>query len=219
MDRSIAELFIILALNPKKGRVSINTIHYRYTLAGALFMDLLENDEIKIENAKVIPVFKQNGYQLHDMIINTIMKSDKTRKISFWIRRLANKSRIIFKEIISSLEKERLIRKEHKKFLHIIPYYKYWFNDPGIRISLIELLRGILLYGKTPGNKEIMLLSLVDLSRAYHCISRERGESKILRKKNSELLSGDLISTEILQAIKEVKTAITAAKMAAHGAH
>ena len=219
MDRSIAELFVILALNPKKGRVSINGIHFRHTLAGALIMDLLEQGEIKIENKKVVPCFRQNGHQLHNMITNTIMKSGKNRRIIFWIRRLASKRRFIFNEIINSLETERLIRKERKKFLYFITYYKYWFNNPGVRISLIELLRGILLYGKTPGNKEIMLLCLVDLSRAYRCISRERGESKIMRKKNSGFLKGDLVSAEIGQTIGEVKTAITAAIVAAHGSH
>jgi hypothetical protein len=223
MERSITELFVILALNPEKGRVSLNDIHFRHTLTGALIMDLLEQGEIKIENKRLVPSIKQNGNNLHDMIASIIMKSTKNRRISLWIRRLSFKSRIIFREIISCLEKEKLIRKERRKFLFLIPYYRYWFIDTSVRISLIELLRGILLYGKNPGKKELMLLSLVDVSRAYSTLSRERGESKILRKKNLEILEGDLMSSDIILTIRDVRKAIrasiAAASTAAHGSH
>ncbi len=218
MERSIAELFVILALNPEKGRVSVNRIHFRHTLTGAIIMDLLDHGEIKIEDKRLVPYIGLNGNQLHDMVAEIIRKSSKNRRLSLWIRRLSFKSHVIFKEITNSLEKESLIRRERKKFLWIIPYYRYWFVDPGIRISLVELLRGFLLYGKKPGKKDIMLLSLVDVSRAYPSLSRERGESKILRKNNLSILKGDLISEEISQTIREVKTAISASIAAASSA-
>ena len=88
---------------------------------------------------------------------------------------------------------------------------------------MIEVLRGILLYGKQPGKKEIMLLGLVEASRAYSLLSRERGESKLLRKKNSEFLKGDVMSAEISQAIREVQaaivTSVTAAAIASHASN
>jgi len=151
------------------------------------------------------------------------MNSTKHRRISFWISRLTNKSRLIFREITGSLERDQILRIEQKKFLNIFPYKRYWFNDKSVRNNLIELLRGILLYGKNPGKKEIMLLGLVEASRAYSLLSRERGESKLLRKKNSELLKGDIMSAEISQAIREVQAAIVAsvtiATVAAHSSH
>jgi hypothetical protein len=80
-----------------------------------------------------------------------------------------------------------------------------------------------LLYGKQPGKREIMLLGLVETSKAYRLLSREKGEAKILRKKNTEILKGDIMSDEISLAIREVQTAITAsvtaATIAAHSSH
>jgi hypothetical protein len=223
MDRSVAELFVILALNPEKGRVSLNNIYFRYSLTGALFMDYLELGEITTENKRVVPSFRKNGDMLHDLFAERIMKSAKNRRISFWIRRLTNKSRLIFRETIKSLEKENIVRKEQRMFLNIFPYNRYWFIDISVRTKLIEVLRGILLYGKQPGRKEIMLLGLVEASRAYPLLSHERGESKLLRKKNSEFLKGDVMSEEISQAIKEIQAAtiasITAATVAAYGSH
>ena len=223
MDLSITEQFTILALNPEKGRVTINDLHFRYTLTGALIMDFLEHDEITTVNKRIVPSFRKNGDPVHDMIADKMMQSAKNRKISTWISRLTNKSRMIFSDIISSLEKKKILRKEKRKFLNIIPYYRYWFIDKSIRSKLIETLRGILLYGKHPSKREIILLSLVEASRAYQVLSSERGESKQLRKKNSDLLKGDEISAEISQAIREVKASIiastTAATVAAHSGH
>ena len=221
MDSSVAELYVILALNPEKGRISISDIYFRYSLTGALIMEYLESGEIAIENKRVVPSFIKNGETIHDLFAERIMKSSKNKRLSFWISRLANKSRIIFREIIYSLEKERILRIEQKKFLNIFPYKRYWFIDNSVRIHLIELLRGILLYNRQPGKKDIMLLGLVEASNAYKLLSHEKGESKLLHQKNTKLLKGDIISAEISQTIREVQAAIvasiTAASMAAAG--
>jgi golgi phosphoprotein 3 len=223
MDRSAAELFVILAINPEKGRIALNDIHFRYSLTGALFMEYHESGEFKIENKRVIPSFKKNGDMIHDLFADRIMNSHRNRRISFWISRLTNKSRLMKREIFNSLVNARIIKIEERKFLNIFPYKRYWFIDNSVRTDLIESLRGILLYGKNPDKKETMLLGLVEASKAYSLLSRERGESKILRKKNTGLLKGDVMSAEISQTIKEVQAAIiasiTAASIAAHGSH
>jgi Golgi phosphoprotein 3 (GPP34) len=223
MDIPVSKLFIILALNPQKGRLAIDNINFRYTLTGALFMEYYEQEDFTTENMRIVPLFKKTGEVVHDLFASRIMNSKKNRKISFWIRRLTHKSRLIFREMINSMEKDNIIRTEHKKFLNIFPYKRYWLIDNRIRSNLIELLRGILLYGKKPGKNEIMLLGLVEASRAYRLLSHERGESKLLRKKNIEFLKGDLLSAEVSHVIREVHaaiiTAVTAAAVAAHSSH
>jgi hypothetical protein len=142
MDRSVAELYVILALNPEKGRISLSDLDFRYSLTGALIMEYHESGEIVIENKRVVPSFIKNGETIHDLFADRIMKSSRNRRISFWIGRLTNKSRIIFREIVNSLEKERILRIEQKKFLNLFPYKRYWFIDNKVRPNLIELLRG-----------------------------------------------------------------------------
>lgn len=215
MNLPVAELFVILSLNPEKGRRTISDIHFRYSLTGALIMDYYDRGEIKIENKRIIPSFRKNGEDLHDMIADRITKSSKNRRISFWIGRLSNRSRYILREIMNSLEKKNILRIEHRKFLNIIPYKRYWFIDTRIRTNLIEELRGILLYGKNPGKDEVMLLGLVEASRAYRILANERGESKQLRKKNNEFLKSDVMSAEINEAVREIEAAIISSIIAA----
>jgi golgi phosphoprotein 3 len=223
MDFSITEQFVILALHPEKGRIAISLIPFRYSMTGGLLMDYLEKGEITMENKRVIPSIKKNGETVHDLFADRIMESSKNRRISFWLRRMSLQRRLIFSELIKSLEKKNIIRTEQKRFLNIIPYKRYWFSDNSIRYNLIESLRGILLYNRKPGKKEVMLLGLVEASKSYSVLAQEKGEARILRKKNEELLKGDIIGTEISQTIKEVQAAIIASVMAAttaaHASH
>jgi len=223
MEFSLAKQFLILALNPEKGRVSISSIHFRYTLTGSFLMDYLDNGEISISNKRIIPSFRMNTDAVHTMIGDRISASSRNRRISYWISRLTNKSRFMMNNLTLALQQERLLTIEHKKFLGIFPYKRYWLIDKGIRSGLIETMRGILIHGKQPDMREMMLLGLIEASRSYKLLSRESGEARRMRKRNLELLKGDIISTEINQAIREVQAAVAAsvmaATMASSGAH
>jgi hypothetical protein len=149
------------------------------------------------------------------MFADKITKSSRNRKLSYWISRLTNKSRFIVSEMTKKLENNRVIRIEHKKFLGFIPYKRYWFLNNSIRTDIIEQLRGILLYVKKPGKKELMLLSILHAARAHSILSKERGETKVLRQKCNELLKNDLIISEISLTLREVNAAIAASITAA----
>jgi len=223
MERSIAELFVILSINPEKGRVCLDSIHFRYSLTGAIMMDYLAGEEFRVEGKRVVPTLKINDDAIHMLFAERMMKSTRNRKISYWIGRLTNKSRFIFSEMTKSLERERIIRIEQKKFLNIFPYKRYWFANISIREKLIEEIRDILVRGKQPDNKQLMLLGVIEASRAYKLISKERGEARELRKINTSLLKSDVMTSEINQAIREVQaaivTSVTAATMASHASH
>jgi hypothetical protein len=223
MDNSIAEQFVILALNPEKGSIAIPGIHFRYSLSGAILMDYLAGEEFRVEEKRVIPSLRLNDEAIHALFSDMIMKSSRNRRISYWVRRLTTKSRFIFSEMTRSLEKQGIIQIEQKKFLNIFPYKRYWFKNKSVREKIIEEVRNILIRGRQPGKKDLMLLGIIEASAAYRLISKERGETGLLRKKNKVLLKGNVMSIEISQAIREVQEAVTssviAASMASHASH
>jgi hypothetical protein len=218
MERSVAELFVILALNPEKGRVTLDSIHFRYSLTGAILMDYLAGDEFRVEDKRVVPSLRINDDAIHMLFAERMLKSTRNRKISYWIGRLTNKSRFIFSEMTKSLERQRIIQIEQKKFLNIFPYKRYWFLNISLRENLIEEIRDILIRGKQPDKKQLMLLGIIDASRAYRIIAKERGEARQLRKINTELLKSDVMASEINKAIKEVQAAIISSVSAASAA-
>jgi hypothetical protein len=218
MERTVAELFLILALNPEKGRVTLDSIHFRYSLTGAILMDYLAGDEFRVEDKRLVPSLKINDDSIHMLFAERMMKSSRNRRISYWISRLTSKSRFIFSEMTKSLEKQGIIQIEQKKFLNIFPYKRYWFINKSIREKLIEEIRDILIRGKQPDKKQLMLLGVVDGSKAYRLIAKERGEANQLRKKNTELLKSDIMTSEINQAIKQVQASIISSVSAASAA-
>jgi len=215
MEYSVAKQFLILALNAEKGRISIDSTHFRYSLTGAIILDYIDGEELRIEEKRVIPSLKVNDEAIHVLFAGQLSKSSKARKISYWIRRLTNKHRFILVEMTKSLEKDRVLRIEHKKFLGLIPYKKYWFLNNTIRNDITEQLRGILLYGKKPGRKELMLISILHAARAHKALSRERGETRSIRQRCTEILKDDQISSDISQTVREVNAAIEASIAAA----
>jgi hypothetical protein len=218
MEQSVNEHFMIMAINPENGRVAINNLRFRYSLTGALLMDFLDKNEFTTEKKRLIPSLRMNGEILHDLIAEIILKSPKPKRISFWIRRLTRKSRLVFNETIRSLENQNLIRKERSMFLNIIPYNRYWFVNKGIRINLIEEIRNVLIHGKQPSKRNLMLMALIEASRCHKLLARDRSEVRMIRRRNSEIIQKNDIGNEINQIISEIETAIIASVIAASAA-
>ncbi|MCU0363636.1 MAG: GPP34 family phosphoprotein [Bacteroidales bacterium] len=223
MELSIARRFFILSLHPANGTIPSSDILFRLPLTGALLIEYLAAGEFSISQRRIVPSFRMNGDPLHDMIAEKISASQKARKISYWISILSNKSRFIKNNLILSLEKDRVIRVEYRKFLGLFSYRRYWMNNPGLRTSLIETLRGILLHGKEPGRDDLMFLAIIESSRSYKLLSRERGEARRMREKCKSLIAGNSFAPEISQAIREVQaavaTAVTVATITTHSSH
>jgi hypothetical protein len=223
MEFNLITQFVIISLDPDKGKIVINNTHFRYTLTGAVLMDFLLNGEISLSNKRLVPLFRNNGDLIHDMFADKISRSSKPRRVSFWIRRLSGKSRFVFKETIHSLIEKGLLRHERRYFLNIFPYNRYFIHNVSYRSDIIEGIREILLHNKTASNKQSMLIGLIKASGASRILVKEKGERSILRKRCNDFLQKDVIASETEKAIREVQAAIiasiTAANVAASASH
>jgi len=117
--------FLLVAHHPEKGRFLISDAHINYGIIGAALLEMSLDEQIKIEENKLILLKDGNS---ENSIISEISKeirtSKKTRKIKYWITKLAIKSRKFKWEILVDLEKNKLLRIEDKKFLGLIPFRK-----------------------------------------------------------------------------------------------
>ena len=223
MEFNLTSQFIIISLHPEKGRIMIDGTHFRYTLTGAVLMDFFLNGEISLDKNRLVPSFRKNGDQIHDMFTEYVSRSSKPRRISFWVRRLTRKSRFIFKETINPLIDKGLIRHERRYFLNIIPYNRFFIRDISIRSGIIDEIRNVLLHSKTATSKQSMLIGLIKASGSFRLLAKEKGERRVLRKRCDEFLKNDAMASEIDVAIREVQAAIiasvTAATVAASASH
>ena len=218
METSVTSQFIILALHPEKGTKMIDNIHFRYTLIGSVLMDFLESEEISLNNKRLIPSFRKNGEIVHDMISDIIDTHGKPKRISFWIRRLSIKSRFVFKETINLLINKGIYRHERRYFLNIFPYNRYFLTQSGIRTGIIDGIRDVILYEKSATVRQSMLIGLINASRSWNILVKEKGERWMLRRKSNEFMKSDAVSSEIDQTVKEIQTAIISSIIASTAA-
>jgi hypothetical protein len=223
MEITVTTQFVILSLHPDKGRILIDNMRFRYSLTGAVLMDFLDNGEISLNNLRLVPSFRRNGDMIHDMIAEKIERSSKPRRVSYWVRSLSGKSKIIFKETVNLLINRGILRHERRYFLNIIPYNRYFLTENKIRTGIINEIREILLHDKPADRKQSMLIGLIKASQSYNLLAKEKGEKKILRIKCNDFLQKDVMTAEIDKAISEVQAAIiacvTAATVASSGSH
>jgi hypothetical protein len=215
MELTITERFIILVLNPEKGKIITDDLHFRYTLAGSVLMDFFANGEITLSGRKVIPSFRRNGIAAHDLFAGRIEEARRDRSISHWVSTLGRKRRLVLSENIRLLVNGGLIRHEKRYFLNFIPYNRYFLTKPGIRTELIKELRGVLLEGKTAGREQKMLIGLIRAAQAFKVLADDWKERRIIRRRCKEFMAGDEFASEADIVIRQVQVAVTTAVMAA----
>ena len=218
MEMSVTEQFVILSVHRENGRVMIDNMHFKYSLAGAVLMDFLDREEITINDKRIIPSFRKNGDQIHDMFAEIIEGYSKPRRISRWVSSLSGKGWLVFKETINSLINKGIIRYEKRYFLKIFPYNRFFHTDIRTRTGIIDEICEVLLHDKQPTRKQSMLTGLINASRSYRILAKENEEKWILKRKCKEFVKIDTLSSEIDKAIREIQSAISSEISAAAAA-
>ena len=210
MEITVTTQFLILSLHPDKGRIMTDSIHFRYSLTGAVLMDFLDNGEISLSDNRLIPAFRKNGDPIHDLFAEKIEKSSKPKRIFYWVRSLTGKSRFVFRETVNSLINKGILRHERRFFMNIFPYNRYFLTDRKLRTGIIDDIRNVLLHNKPATRKQSMLIGLIKASLSHQLLAKEKEERKILRKKCNEFIQSDAMASEIDKAIRAVQAAIIA---------
>jgi len=208
MEFQVTKQFILISLNPSNGRISAKKTHFRYSLSGAILMDLFLNRELSYADKRISSFLKKNGDSVHDTIAEIMAGSSGPKRVSYWISLLTRKRRVIFGEIIKTLSDIGLIQHEKKYFLNIIPINRYYVTDNGARTKIIEELRSILLFGKVSNDQQNMLIGLIKASESYRILVREPGDKRIIRRKCKEFMKTNPLATEVDKVLQEIQAAI-----------
>lgn len=207
--------FLLIAHHPEKGRFLISDIHINYGIIGAALLEMSLDGQLKIEENKLTLLRDGNS---ENSIIAEISKeirvSKKTRKIRYWITKLARKSRKYKWEILADLEKNKLLRIEDKKFLGLIPYRKSYLIQSNTRRDLIHQLKKDALYGRDLSNDNILILGLIEACKMHKIITSDKEESKRLKQALKEIIKKSPITDTLDKTIKQVQAAIVGAIVA-----
>ncbi len=210
MEIRLTEKFLLIAQNPEKGRFLINSIQLNYGIIGAILMEMTFDNRISIEKDKLLlKSFKNSKDPVISEITSTIKKSDKPRKLKYWVSRLEKRARKYKWIFLEKMQKERLVRIEQKKFLGFISYRQCYLINKKIRDDISKQLKEAILYKKDLNNENIVLLGLVEACGMHKTIASDRQELKVIKKKLKVILKEEPIAQAVGKTIAEMQAAIT----------
>lgn len=211
MKFNIAENFILLNKKPDKAGYYFSGPVLSAGLTGAVLFDLSLEGKIELKEQVIIAKSaKTDLSETHDQVLKILYNDKKVRKIKNQIARISRKSCKYRHQILSDLEKKRIVRVENKRFL-FIPYKSARVLDTSVRSKLIDELRAVVLKGKKPDPEMTSLLGLVEAGKMYKVLSRDKSEIKKIKAKLKDILSDDSISQGVNKVIREMQAAIAAA--------
>jgi hypothetical protein len=208
MELSLTAQLVILSVHPENGRIVIDNTSLKYSIIGAVLMDFLDNEEITISNKRLIPSFRKTGNSTHDMFAERIESYSSPRRITHWVNSFSGKSWSVFRETVNSLIDRGIIRHERRYLLKIFPYNRFFHTDLRLRTGIIDEIRSVILFGKSATKKNVMLIALINASRSHNLLVREKGERWVLRRKCIDFIKAEAMTSDIVQAIKYIQSAI-----------
>ena len=181
---SIPEKFLLLAHHPEKGRYVISSIHLKYGLAGALLLEMTLHGFIEMEEKRlVVKNIPGPDHPLLKSLAGEMKNAARPRKIRYWIRKLARRPLMVRKQVEAMLERNRLIRTEHRHILGIIPYRKSYLVNRKVKFDLVREIRRKVLQHDAPEEEWAVLMGLMHACRMTRMLGSDRNERKAIRNK------------------------------------
>lgn len=201
--------FLLLAHHPEKGRFLISEMQLNYGIIGAVLLEMAADNLLQIENdCLILTENATSAAPIYTEIIELLKQSKKTRKVKYWVSRLARKARKWKWIILEALEQNGIIMIKHKMFLGLIPYRKSYLLETEPRIEIIDQLKQCVFSDNDRDESLVPLLGLVEACKLHHILSGDRKELKQIKTALKEVLKNSSIANSVDQTIKQVQAAI-----------
>lgn len=210
-ELKLSEKLFCLSVNPKSGGILMNaSASLGITLAGSVFVELIKNELVSIENGHVhlVNPTLQND-EIHEFFLKPIRQREKDRKIRNWIAWFNGRSRKIRKIFIRDLVRKHILRIEEKRFL-FIPYSKVYLMDRELVESFSKEIGNTLLGKTEPSDDSIILSVMAAKTNLLPRIFPERAQRKIAAR-NLKKLPETTISKAVQEAIEMMQAAVIVA--------
>jgi len=214
---SLSEKLYLLAVHPENGGIRMSSSNVmRYVLAGALIIEMIPRQNIRMENKIIYLLNSRSKNPLHLFVIGKLVKHKNRMKISAMITRLSFSAATVRRNIQDSLVRKRLLRMEEKRFL-----FFRWKKPVLINKQVVHRLQDDIknwISGGTAGEEEIMLLSLLQPAGLLGSIFPDRNKRKAAGKELKKLTVDSQVSESVSAAIAAANAVAVAVSVAAFSA-
>ena len=214
MDLSLKEKFLIISIEPGKGKIMLMGNQLTYGIAGAILLELKSKNIVNFaDNILILNQYRPSVDRIINRAVEIIRKSKRKRRVNIWLMRFSWRGNSFVREILRKLMSHNIIRKERKRFLNIIPYNRYFFLQKNVRNQTISSLKDAL-YTKsiTSQNEDLNLLGLIHACGLERIFTDDKNEKKELARYLKEQINTNDAFAEIKPLIKKIKTAIATSR-------
>jgi hypothetical protein len=211
MELSTAEKFILLVHHPAKARYLVAEQKRNAGIAGAMLLDLTLDKKIEIVDHRIrVRSHTTKISPAHILVLRKLTDSGREKKARSWISNLTLRGGKYRRILIENMQKKRILKLERKRFL-FIPYIKTRLLNPKKHAELVKQIRSVILEKQQIDNEMSAILSLIDGTKTYRIISKERSELKAIKSRLKDVLKDDVISRDVDKVIKEMQAAVAIA--------
>lgn len=214
MDLSLKEKFLIISIEPGKGKIMLMGNQLTYGIAGAILLELKSKNIVNFEdNILFLNQYRPSADRIINRAVEIIRKSKKKRRVNVWLMRFSWRGNSFVREILRKLLSHNIIRKERKRFLNIIPYNRYFFLQKNVRNQTILSLKDALYTNSiTSQDEDLNLLGLIYACGLERIFTDDKNEKKELARYLKEQINTNEAFAEIKSLIKKIRTAIASSK-------
>jgi hypothetical protein len=220
MDQPIplSQKMYLLGIHPEKGGLISATYHViSFVLAGALFLELFQQGNIKFEEKKVVFLNDKTSNSIHQFLLEKIKQKQRPVKLANWISKLRFSQKYIRKEVQQALVDKRLIKMESHQFL-FFHWNKSQLLNHQVVYKLVSEVENLVLRG-TENEEEIMLLSMLKPAGLLKRIFPEREKRKTATEKLKKMMIDNQVSEAVSQAIAVAQAVAASVAITAATAH
>lgn len=211
---TLPEQLMLIALKDEKGTVLFTAMGILpFSIIGAILIELYFANRIDyFDNKIVVKDATPTGNEFFDEVLKIIVDSGKKKDTKFWLLKITDKIKNIKEKTLQHLVRSNVLKEEKYKVLSLITKTKYPTINPEPEKELRATIKKFILKHENPDEKNIALLSLVQVTRLLEDLFEQKEELREAKERITELVErthiGDAIREETSRLIKGVVTGI-----------
>ena len=210
MELTLAEELLIIALDPKRGKlITSSDYSIDYCIAGALLFDLTFDNKIILNNKKLEVI---NDIPHQDAILKkalTIVSNfNEGESVQFWLNELCEKIPGIRNEVLDNLVRKDVLYKVEKKLLKIFSSPRYLPKQGESEHLVRTRIREIILSHKSYDIRSIMLIGLINTADLVEEVFPALNDLKAARSWIKSMSQSQKIHSSISETLQEIQSAV-----------
>lgn len=206
----VEEITLLLLRDEGGAFVRVPTWSLRYSIAGAVLMELADANRIDTDLEHLFLVdATPTGDELLDPTLAAIVAGER-QNARFWIEHVAERADGIRAAALGGLVAKGILEERDERVLWVFKTRRYPAAEGGVRQAVKLRLMEVLLSDDIPDPRDVMLICLADACGIFRVLLSGK-ELANLVPRIEQVTRLDLIGRTMVRAIDDVRMAVAAA--------